>query len=219
MTDKEILIQKGKTFEMDVYWLNKDVIVRKPITAISYASGAPRMTVTGHEMASGMEAFVILVDGPDEINAENPDAPRSKDLHTVTVVDPNTVEFNGLPVVKDNGRMWDTYVSGGFLCYYQPYSLIGVEASIDIKDRVGGTVWASSQPANTPLDFISAVPDDVNKRIRLRVEAEDTAALTATRGVAELEVKTALGTVKRLKLTSTAEDTPDTVRVANEVTT
>ena len=46
-TNKDISILQGSTFSLPVRWMNGDQIIRKPITAISVASGAPRLTVFG----------------------------------------------------------------------------------------------------------------------------------------------------------------------------
>jgi hypothetical protein len=212
-TKKELEIIRGKTFELDVFWSNRDVIVRKPIAAISYALGAPRLTVTGHGMASGMAGFVTLVDGPDEINEEDPSNPRLTDANVVTVIDQNTVEFNAVTPVRENGDPWDAYVAGGFLCYYAPMDLSGVVARVDFYDKPGGTVWASSQAANAPLDIVSVTVDAANKYIRIRIEEEDTDALVPRKGVCEMEVETPDGTVRRLKLTSTSASVHDPVVV------
>ncbi len=216
MVDKEILIQKGDTFTLDVYWYDSDVVVRKPITAISLASGAPRVTATGHGMASGMQAFVILVEGMTDINAEHPENISFYDMHPVTVVSADVVEFNGINPVKDNGQPWSAYTSGGFLCYYAPQSLAGVVASMSIYDRQDGVMWASSEASAAPLNIIGIVVDAANKKFSVSIPDDKTKALTAKKGVAEFRVTTLAGTKKRLKLTSTPVDTPDPVRVVND---
>ena len=48
-TNKDISILQGSTFSLPVRWMNGDQIVRKPITGISITSGAPRLTVVGHD--------------------------------------------------------------------------------------------------------------------------------------------------------------------------
>lgn len=55
---KERVIKRGKTFSLIVRWENADLIVRKPITAISLAFGAPRLTVAGHGAPAGWRAAV-----------------------------------------------------------------------------------------------------------------------------------------------------------------
>ena len=105
------------------------------------------------------------------------------------------------------------------MMFYTPQSLADYVARINIKDKVGGTVWASSELADTPLDIIDAVVDDVAKTITLTISATDTAALTAKRGVADLELVSLSGVVTKLKLTQGEQEEPDAVRVVGEVTT
>jgi len=217
MADKEILIQKGKTFTLVVRW-ETEPIVRKAITAISLATGAPRMTVTSHGIPDGWRGAVYGVKGMKQINSAST-PPRSSDYQTVTVIDSNTLELNAVTPVDDNGNDWDAYTSGGFVQYYTPQSLSGYTARMDIKDKIGGTVWASSEIADTPYDIIGITVDDATKTITLVIEPDDTAALTAKRGVADLEMVSSGGVVTKLKLTQGAQDAPDLVRVAGEVTT
>lgn len=214
---KEVLISKGKTFTLVVRW-ETEPIVRKAITAISLATGAPRLTVTSHGMPDGWRGAIYGVKGMKQINSAST-PPRSSDYQTVTVIDSNTLELNAVTPVDDNGNDWDAYTSGGFVQYYTPQSLSGYTARMDIKDKIGGTVWASSEIADTPYDIIGITVDDATKTITLVIEPDDTAALTAKRGVADLEMVSSGGVVTKLKLTQGAQDAPDLVRVAGEVTT
>ena len=217
MAEKEILIEKGKTFSLVVRW-ETEPIVRKAITAISFATGAPRLTVTNHGIPDGWRGAIYGVKGPKQINAQN-SPPRSSDYYPLTVIDANTLEMNTVTPVDDAGNDWSAYVSGGFVQFYTPQSLAGYTARMDIKGKIGGTVWASSEIADTPLDIIDAVADDATKTITLTISATDTAALTAKNGVADLELVSSGGVVTKLKLTQGDQDEPDPVRVAGEVTT
>lgn len=210
MAEKEILIQKGKTFSLVVRW-ETEPIIRKAITAISLAAGAPRLTVAAHGIPDGWRGKPYGVEGMKQINDIG--------YQSMTVIDANTIEFNSVTPVDDNGRAWSAYTSGGFLMFYTPQSLSGYTARMDIKDKIGGTVWASSEVADTPYDIINVVVDDATKTITLTIDAVDTAALTAKRGVADLELVSPTGVVTKLKLTSGEQDEPDSVRVAGEVTT
>ena len=210
MADKEILIQKGKTFTLVVRW-ETEPIIRKAITAVSLANGAPRLTVTSHGITDGWRGKPYAVEGMKQLNEIG--------WNSMKVIDANTIEFNSITPVDDNGRSWPAYTSGGFLMFYTPQSLADYVARINIKDKVGGTVWASSELADTPLDIIDAVVDDVAKTITLTISATDTAALTAKRGVADLELVSLSGVVTKLKLTQGEQEEPDAVRVVGEVTT
>lgn len=215
MAEKEILIQKGDTFQMDVFWGDEDVIVRKPITAISLATGAPRISATAHGMVTGMKAFVTMAEGMTDINHNGP--VRLSDMEQVTVIDAGVVEFNGVNPVRDNGRPWPEYTQGGFLCYYNPQSLAGVTALMEITDKLDGTLLASSDAAKAPKNIIDIVVDNANKKFTITILPAKTKALTFKKGVAEFKATTSLGVVKKLKLTSTPDDEPDPVRVANDI--
>lgn len=210
MAEKEILIQKGKTFTLVVRWETEPVI-RKPITAISLAFGAPRLTVASHGSPDGWRGMPYAVEGMKQINDIG--------YQSMTVVDSNTVEFNEVTPVDDNGRVWPAYTAGGFLMFNTPQDLTGYTARMDIKDKIGGTVWASSEVADAPNDIITIVVSNATKTIQLSISATDTAVLTAKKGVADLELVSPTGVVTKLKLTNGKQDEPDTVRVAGEVTT
>ena len=210
MAEKEILIQKGKTFTLVVRW-ETEPIIRKAITGISLATGAPRLTVNAHGAPDGWRGMPYAVEGMKPLNDIG--------YQSMTVIDANTIEFNSVTPVDDNGRVWSAYTSGGFLMFYTPQSLFGYTARIDIKDKIGGTVWASSDVADAPKDIIDIVVNDAAKTITLSIPATDTAALTAKKGVADLELVSAGGVVTKLKLTSGEQDEPDSVRVSGEVTT
>ncbi len=210
MAEKEILIQKGKTFSLVIRW-ETEPIIRKAITGISLATGAPRLTVNAHGAPDGWRGMPYAVEGMKPLNDIG--------YQSMTVIDANTIEFNSVTPVDDNGRVWSAYTSGGFLMFYTPQSLFGYTARIDIKDKIGGTVWASSDVADAPKDIIDIVVNDAAKTITLSIPATDTAALTAKKGVADLELVSAGGVVTKLKLTSGEQDESDSVRVSGEVTT
>ena len=198
---------------MVVRW-ETEPIVRKAITAISLATGAPRLTVTSHGLTDGWKGEVYGVEGMKPIN----DVGAQK----LTVVDPNTIELNGVTPTDDNGKLWPAYTAGGFVKFNTPQSLVNYTPVIDIKDKVGGTVLLSSQVANTPLDVITATSDDATKTITLRIGATDTAAIPMTikKGIAELEMHHTTDTsdVVKLKLFNDGSEY-DFVRITGEVTT
>lgn len=210
MADKEILIQKGKTFSLVVRW-ETEPIVRKAITAISLATGAPRLTISSHGIPDGWNGTVYGVEGMKQINDVG--------VQQLTVIDANTIELNGVTPVDDNGKMWPAYTSGGFVKFYTPQSLAGYTARMDIKDKIGGTVWASSEVDDSPFDIIDITVSDEAKTTTIVVPAVDTKALTAKRGVTDLEMVSLGGAVTKLKLTQGNQEDPDPVRVVGEVTT
>ena len=69
--DKDITILQGSALNLPVRWMDGDRIIRKPITGISIASGAPRLDVAGHGCPNGWPTTVTLVKGMTPINAKN----------------------------------------------------------------------------------------------------------------------------------------------------
>lgn len=190
---KDLPIQQGKTFPLVIRW-ESEPIVRKPITGISFATGAPVLTVVGHGLTNGWRATVALVKGPTQLNAaSNP--PRSADYHPVTVIDADHVEFNDLTPVDDNGREWPAWVSGGFLIWNTPVDLTGYTARMKIKDKVGGTVLASTEAGDTPLNVLAIAIDNAAKTIMLTIEATATDDFAWRSGVYDLEMVSATGKV------------------------
>lgn len=212
MSLKEILIQKGKTFNLIARW-STTPIIRKPITAISLITGAPRLTVTGHGMPDGNDCAITQVLGMRQINAEN-SPPSESDYHEGTVIDQDTIELNG---VDASGFL--PYTGGGFLQFYTPVNLVGQTPRMTIKDKIGGTILASTDPADAPKNIITITPDVINKKMLISIPAAATAALTWKKGVTDLEMVSGTGEVIKLKMCKGLEEEPDPVRVTGEVTT
>lgn len=209
---KEILIEKGKTFSLEVRW-GVEPWVYRPITGISLASGAPRLTVPAHGMPDKWKAAVIRVVGMKQINALN-SPPEESDFHEGLVIDADTVEFNDM-----DSTGFSPYTSGGFLVFKTPQNLAGYTASMDVKDKVDGTVLISSEAENTPLDVVAIDIDEAAYVTTLTIAAEDAAALAFKKGVTDLEMVGPTGIVTKLKLCEGKEEDPDPVRVTGEVTT
>ena len=186
-TNQNISILQSSAFSLPVRYMNGDVIIRKPITAISIASGAPRLEVTGHGCPNGWPSAVTLVKGMTPINAQN-SPPKGNDYQVSTVIDANTIEYNALSPVDDNGREWPAYTSGGFVQWLAPMDLAGKSASLVIYDKNGGTVLASTEAAHAPLDVITATVDAANKVITYSIKSSDTADFAWKKGVYEAEV-------------------------------
>ena len=194
-----IEFKQGKTFNLILRW-ETEPVVRKAITGISFASGAPRLTVAGHGMPNGWRGYIFGVKGPAELNAEDPEKVKDKDYYPCSVIDPNTVELNTV-----NAADFKDYVSGGFLAFYTPSDLAGHTARMTIRDKVGGAELFSLTTENARI-----VLDAGAKTIRLTVSATDTAALTWKKGVFDLEMVGPTGVVTEL--------TSGTVTVTKEIT-
>ena len=190
---RDIPITQGKTFSLVIRWESEPVI-RKAITAISLASGAPRLSVVGHGLTNGWRCAVTRAKGMPQINAQNYPL-READYHPATVIDNGTVEFNDVTPVDDNGKEWPAYVSGGFLEWYSPVDLTGQTARMKIKDKIGGTVLASTEPGDAPLNVLSIAIDNAAKTITLAIAATDTDDFAWKTGVYDLEMVSATGVV------------------------
>ena len=190
---KDLSIQQGKTFSLVIRW-ETEPIVFKPITNISLAAGAPRLTVAGHGCPAGWRAAVTRVKSPKQINAEN-NPPKASDYRAVTVIDTNTVEFNDMAPFDDNGNEWPAYTEGGFLQYNTPVDITGYSARMKIKDKIGGTVLASTEAGDTPLNVLAIVIDNAAKTITLSIAATATDDFAWTKGVYDLEMVSPSGVV------------------------
>lgn len=190
---RDIPITQGKTLSLVIRW-ESEPIIRKAITAISLASGAPRLTVVGHGLTSGWRCAVTRAKGMTQINAQNYPL-RESDYHPATVIDNDTVEFNDVTPVDDNGKEWPAYVSGGFLEWYSPVDLTGQTARMKIKDKIGGTVLASTELGDAPLNVLSIAIDNAAKTITLTIAATDTDDFAWKAGVYDLEMVSATGVV------------------------
>lgn len=179
---QDLTICKGKTFSY-VLQLETSTIVYKPITAITKAAPVA-ITATGHGLPDNWRVAIVSVQGMTEINAKN-SPPRSTDYQKATVVDPNTITLN-----KVNSSEFTTYTSGGFVQYNSPMSLAGATARMSIKDAVGGTLLFRLDTTNSRITL-----NDTLKTITLSITATDTAALTFTQGVYDLEFQDATGVV------------------------
>jgi len=194
-TKQTLNIVRGKTLSLVVRWETTPV-VSKAITAISLATGFPRLTVTSHGCPDGWRGYVTSVQGMKQINVENPDKPRTNDYHEATVIDANTIEFNGWNPVDDSGRDWSAYTSGGFFKYNTAKSLANQTIRVKIKDRVGGTVLLSTEAGDTPLNLITATADDGIKAITIEIAATTTEDITWNKGVWECEAQSVGGVVE-----------------------
>lgn len=182
---KNLTLLQGKTFSLALRW-ETGPIVYKPITGITQTAPA-RVTAPSHGIPNGWRVAIVSVKGMTQINAANT-PPRPKDHYKATVVDSNTVEFNDI-----NAAEFKAYQSGGYLQFNTPVSMAGMTARMSIKDKVGGTQLLSLTTENDRIAL-----DDVAKTITLHIAAADTALITWKRGVYDLELVSADGTVTGL---------------------
>jgi len=176
-------VRQGSTFTFIFRWETLP-IVYKPITAIVKQAPA-RITCTAHGLVTGWRAAVVSVLGMTQINAED-SPPRDSQYHPVTVIDVNTVEINAI-----NAAEFSPYVSGGYLQYNTPVDLTSYEARMKVKDRVGGTQLLLLDSTTNNRIAVNAA----TKTITLTLTAVETAAITFTKGVYDLELVSPTGVV------------------------
>ena len=191
---RDLTIQQGKTFNLPVRWENGDLVISKPITAISLDFGPPRLTVDTTGLPNGWRTTVNRAKGMIQINAIN-NPPRDSDYRHATVINATTIEFNGVTPTDDNGREWPAYTDGGFLEYNAPFVLTGYTARMKIKDKVGGTVLASTDALDAPKNVLAIAIDNATKTITLSIPATATDDFTWKTGVYDLEMVSASGVV------------------------
>jgi len=191
----DLEIVQGKTYQQVFRWEDKP-IVRKPITGISFASGAPVLNVVGHGLTNGWRSAVFGVKGPAQLNAtSNP--PRKGDYRAATVVDTDHIEFNSVDPFDAAGKMWSEWVSGGFLQYFTAVNLTGMTARMSLKDKPGGTeLFRFESSGVSPHGNI--LIDNTAKTITLVASDLLTAALAARKYVYDLEMISVAGVVSAI---------------------
>lgn len=186
---QNLTILQGKTFSRVVRW-EALPFVYKAITAITKAAPAV-VTSPAHGAPDGWRVAVVSAKGMTEINASNP--PKDREFKKATRVDADTISLNDV-----NASEYSTYESGGYVQYYTPVDLAGFTARMQIKDKVGGTVLASSDVDDLPLNIITIAIDNTLKTITVTISATNTAAIVWKKGVYDLEMISAGGEVTAL---------------------
>ena len=185
MADEALTIIKGKTYQRELHWETK-TLVYKAITAITKA-GPVVLTVVGHGVPDGWKVAVVSAGGMRQINAKNWPL-RDSDFHVATALTVDTLALNGI-----NSTDYTTYTSGGYVVYYSPQALAGLEARLQIRaSDTSDTILVSL----TELDGIAI--DDTAKTITFTLEPLDTEDYTFSTGVLELEVEDTNGVVTQL---------------------
>lgn len=148
----------------------------RPITALS---GSPLRLTVDHGLPGNWLAWVEGVSNMQGVNRSTRERP-----HRVTVVDENTLEINALSA-------FGLTPSGGQLVYKPPVDLTGATARMQIRAQIGGAVLLELTTENDGLAITG--PGTITRTI----SATQTAGLTWTDGVYDLEVEYSDGTVQR----------------------
>jgi hypothetical protein len=170
----DLEIKQGSTFQRIVRF-EKEPFMFAPITAILARTPA-RFTATAHGIPDGWRVAIVGMAGAKAAAVDFP--PADDEFYPATKIDTNTVEINEL-VSADIGK-----TASGSLCFYTPVSLTGATARMQIKNKVGGTELLLLDTANTRL-----VLDTAAYTISMQIDADDTAAITWTSGVYDLELE------------------------------
>ena len=198
LLSKDLSLTQGSTFSQAIAWETLPYVY-KPITSITKAAPVS-IGCTGHGITSGWRVAVVSVQGMTEINAKN-SPPKAKDFNDATVVTADLITLNSV-----NSSEFSDYVSGGYLQFYTPVDMTGYTARMTIKTAVGGTVILALDST------LGGVSIDVSGRlITISITAVQTAAITQSRGVYDLEMVSTDGVVTKLMAGA--------VTVAKEVTT
>jgi len=148
----------------------------KPITGIG---GSPARLTVDHGLPGNWLAWIEGSNGMQGLNRSTREHP-----HRVTVIDEATLEINALSAF---GLM----PGGGQLIYKPPVDLTGAKARMQVRHQVGGAVLLELTTEDGGLEITS--PGTLVRTL----SAAQTAALTWTDGVYDLEVEYADGTVQR----------------------
>lgn len=179
-------ICKGATFSIIVRWESSTCIF-KPITNIT-KSAPPVLSVTGHGVPDKWRVAVTNVLGMKEINSPN-NPPKLTDYKKSQLI---TADSLSIPCIDASG--FTAYTSGGILWYNEPVDLTNYTARMHIRDSVDA--------ASFLLELTTAngriVVNNTTKTITLTVTATDTAAITFTSGVYDLEMVSPAGVVTRI---------------------
>lgn len=179
---RDFTVAAGETFLPTIRWATEQV-AGKAISAISQTAPAV-VTAVGHSVSVGWPVAIVSAKGMTQINASRY-PPKANDWHSATVLTADTIKLNDV-----NSADFTAYLSGGFLVYQIPMSLVGVTARLVISDApTGGTVLATL----TQLAGITLSTTDFTIIPRL-----ETAALTWTTGYYDLELTDATGIITQL---------------------
>lgn len=175
---KDFSVSMGKTFSQVLRW-EAPPYIYKPITAV--AQSAPvRITAPAHGLVNGWRVTVESVKGMTQLN--------SGVWQKATVIDADTIELNEV-----NALEFKPYTSGGVVKSNTPVDMAGFTARMSVKDKVGGTEIISLTTENNRL-----VIDNTAKTITMTITATETAAITAKKGVYDLELVSPDGVVSGL---------------------
>lgn len=175
----DLEICKGSTFSRIYRWESFSIVF-VPIINITQ-SAPPIVTAIDHGIPDNWRVAITSVKGMTEINSKH-STPRPVDFQRADVLTTSTFR---LPRV--DASMFKPYIvgtSGGTVRYFAPMDLTGFTALMHIRQSISSV---------TPLLILSTsngriIFNPVLFTITLMITAADTAALTFTSGVFDLEL-------------------------------
>lgn len=171
----DLHIVQGATLR-DALRLMQPRLEYRPITGIG---GSPLRLTVDHGLPGNWLAWVGGTAGMQGLNRAQRERP-----HRVTVLDADTLEINALSA-------FGLTPSGGQLIYKPPVDLAGARVRMQIRSAIGGPLLLELSTENGGLEITG--PGTIERTL----SATETAILTWTEGVYDLEVEYADGTVQR----------------------
>lgn len=193
----ELEIVKGASFSRVVRWSYADRYIYRPITGIAKTAPA-RVTSPAHGVPDGWPVAIASVTGMRQINARGT-PPRASDFHPATVIDVNTIDINAI-----NAAGFSTYVSGGYVQYFEPVDLTGFSAVMTVRETEANTSTVLLTATSVGGEIVL---DNATKTIVILLSAAVVSALTWDSGFYDLALTSGTGVVTLL-----AEAQPVTVR-------
>ncbi len=186
-TVRDIQIRRGSTFPLTVRWETESWLYAA-IAGISLTAPVA-ITSAAHTIPDGWNVAVVDAKGLTQLNAKN-NPPKASDMRRATVVSATQIEFNSISAAAYPAHVAAT----GYLAWRAPQTLVGYQARMQIKDRVGGAVLVSLTSSMGGGITI----DDGGKAIEITITAEQTEAIASVGGVYDLELVSPGGVVTTL---------------------
>lgn len=181
-TTNDITVSKGHTYTTVLRW-GSDPIVRRSIVNFTDSNGTARLNVPGHGMLDGWPCAVTECRGRTEINAADPNKIRDNEYYAATVVDTDTIELNEVNAAGFKAHVANT----GVIQYNSSVDLTGITIKVRLWTKQGGTLLASNQVADDPLDVIVTTIDLSKRTITIKFPVEATELLSGKTGWYDIE--------------------------------
>lgn len=176
-TERDISIRRGSSRRIVVRWETEPYLFAA-ISSITRAAPAVLNTQQPHGLPDGWNVAVVDAQGMTQLNAKS-NPPKPTDFRRARVRSTTQIEFNDTSSALFGAHRANT----GFLQWLTPHDLLGYQARMDIKDRVGGTVLLSLTSANSRI-----LVSDSEKTITLVFQPADTNDVPWSTGVYDLEM-------------------------------